>query len=371
MTRLALKAQPMVTTWGMMVTLVHLAATQSIQITPSVSNGGVTFPIFTPSVRHDQWTAESSIAKEVVVPPPDQDRRRSSYRSADTGQINKASDFNFLSSSFVPPETNVDNTTKFDLGTLTSFPAWSSSPGADNNAGGDHSYQRSNYKNHTGRFFTLNSGGTQTLDLGLSFTVPFLSIPASSLMNIGQSLGATTSTALNSLVNINWNSVLSIVLPIALAVLILPQVATLFTSLISSTGTGTTSGTGYGSSYGRNIERGGGVLPVEPFTSILNQLDDALAQYDLDSTSCMQRAVCTYVAESEQSVKEGDADSSEMIVSGFARSTWLQTLVGKTSLTEAVEMGRTGANCQLQYPKCPFSVTGVLRFLATYASLSS
>ncbi|KAG7163638.1 putative DM4/DM12 family-like protein 1 [Homarus americanus] len=344
MTRLALKAQPMVTTWGMMVTLVHLAATQSIQITPSVSsNGGVTFPIFTPSVRHDQWTAESSIAKEVVVPPPDQDRRRSSYRSADTGQINKASDFNFLSSSFVPPETNVDNTTKFDLGTLTSF------PGADNNAGGDHSYQRSNYKNHTGRFFTLNSGGTQTLD----------------------SLGATTSTALNSLVNINWNSVLSIVLPIALAVLILPQVATLFTSLISSTGTGTTSGTGYGSSYGRNIERGGGVLPVEPFTSILNQLDDALAQYDLDSTSCMQRAVCTYVAESEQSVKEGDADSSEMIVSGFARSTWLQTLVGKTSLTEAVEMGRTGANCQLQYPKCPFSVTGVLRFLATYASLSS
>nr|XP_027233956.1 uncharacterized protein LOC113825344 [Penaeus vannamei] len=54
-----------------------------------------------------------------------------------------------------------------------------------------------------------------------------------------------------------------------------------------------------------------------------------------------------------------------------ARSEWLEVLVGHSSFTQAVQMGRSGGNCQLQYPKCPFSLGGVLRFLSTYATLTS
>lgn len=88
------------------------------------------------------------------------------------------------------------------------------------------------------------------LQLGLSFIVPFVSIPTSSLLNIGENLGATTSTALSSLMSINWASIISIGALILIASLLLPQLAAWVSTLISG-GTG-----GYSNSYGRNIERG-------------------------------------------------------------------------------------------------------------------
>ncbi|XP_069191218.1 uncharacterized protein [Procambarus clarkii] len=331
-------------TIAQLVAIAQLSTAQSIQISPSIKNGGVTFPLFSPSVLYDQRMAESSATQAVVLPAPH--------------QIKRVSDYSVVSPDFHPLDY-ANDTAKFDYASGKTFFDTDTEPETSS-----YSYPPMNYKNQSGRFFTFGSGA-KTLDLGLSFIVPFVSIPTSSLLNIGENLGATTSTALSSLMSINWASIISIGALILIASLLLPQLAAWVSTLISG-GTG-----GYSNSYGRNIERDGGLLPVAPFTSILSQLDDALAQYDLDSTSCMQRSVCTYVAESELSVKEGDADSIEMIVSGLARSLWLQTLVGKTSLTEAMEMGRSGANCQVQYPKCPFSLTGVLRFLATYASLNS
>ncbi|XP_069959489.1 uncharacterized protein [Cherax quadricarinatus] len=345
-----------------MVTFALLTTAQSLQITPSFgTSGGITFPLFSPSLLYDQKSAASSTAMEVAVPAPDQARRRSSYRSADTGQIKKASDFSGISTGFSPIEYPefITNSTKFDQASQKTF------FGTEEESS-SYAYPETSSRNNSNRFFNFYSD-SQTFDLGISFTVPFLSIPTSSLMNLKDSLGSTTGTALSSLMSINWPSVISIGAAVLLAALLLPQLASLLTNLVSGS---TEYNTPYTGSYGRNIERGG-VLPVAPFTSLLHQLDDALAQYDLDSTSCMQRAACNYVAESEASVKEGDADSIEMIVSGIARNKWLQTLVGKTFLTEAVETGRSGDNCQLQYPKCPFSLTGVLRFLATYASLAT
>ena len=52
----------------------------------------------------------------------------------------------------------------------------------------------------------------------------------------------------------------------------------------------------------------------------MQQLDDALAQYDLDATSCMQLAVCSYVSEAENSVERGGADPSQLIINGLAKS---------------------------------------------------
>ncbi|XP_071528795.1 uncharacterized protein [Panulirus ornatus] len=383
------KVRPVVvTTATVIAAMMQLAASQSLQISPTFGNGGgITFPLFTPSVPHDQWTVESTTRQEVVAPPPNQVRRWS-YRSADTGQISSSPGHNVFTNTFQPLDY-ADNGTNFEYAELgitvppvscihlplpfTCLPAFSllfgppgtGIPVTDTTAASSH-YQAVGSRNQSSRFFTVNTS-TQTFDLGLSFTVPFLSIPMSSLMNLGDTLGATTTTAINSLLAVNWPSVIFIGVAILCATLLLPQLATWLASLTSGAG----GGTSYTNSYGRNIDREGSLLPVAPFTAILSQLDDALAQYDLDSTSCMQRAVCTYVAESELSIKKGDADSNEMIVAGLARSTWLQALLGKTSLTKAVEMGRSGANCQLQYPKCPFSLAGVLRFLATYSSLTS
>ena len=49
------------------------------------------------------------------------------------------------------------------------------------------------------------------------------------------------------------------------------------------------------------------------------RLDETLAQYDIDSTACMQRGVCTYVREAALSVKEGRAESHDLLLEGLIR----------------------------------------------------
>ncbi|KAK3891884.1 hypothetical protein Pcinc_004243 [Petrolisthes cinctipes] len=344
----------------MVMTVQHMfpsISSQSLQLSTSGSGlSSLTLPLFSPS-KHDQWTSASSSSSSthtvVAKPPPDQ-VARSSYRSADTAQqLNKIPGM----SPFDPLPYN-----------MTSSPSYHHDSSQKSFLGDMYG------KNLSSRFFSMNTGSygnTQTLDLGLSFTVPFISIPTSSLVNIGDQLSGVTSSALASFMDINWPSVFFIGIAILGAAFLLPQIASLLTELTSGIG-GVGGGSTYGttSSYGRNMERAGNMMAVTPLTSILTQLDDALAQYDLDSTSCMQRAVCSYVASSENSVNDGSADSIQMIVAGLARS-GVVAMLGRNTITEATEMGRSGTDCQLQYPKCPFSLTGVLKFLASYATLAA
>ncbi|XP_066942168.1 uncharacterized protein [Macrobrachium rosenbergii] len=330
-------------------------AQSSLKVSPSLG-GGITFPLFSGSQQKDQWAAESSASSHVVtvVPPPNKISPSQEYKT-------------FSGSFFQNHDVIHSNSSKADYLNMDKYlgDGYPSSGGgySPGSAPGTSQYT-SGSRNNTSRFFSLNTA-RQTLDLGISFTVPFLSIPMSSIMSMGQNFSYSTTNALNSLMAINWPSLLIIGGAILAASLLLPQLASWITTAIGSAGSSYAT-----SSYGRIMEREGAVpLPVAPFTSILNQLDEALAQYDLDSTSCMQRAVCSYVAGSEESVQEGDADASELIVTGLARSSWMQTFIGQGSIAKAVELGRKQGHCQRQFPKCPFSLPGVMRFLIDYASL--
>ena len=61
------------------------------------------------------------------------------------------------------------------------------------------------------------------------------------------------------------------------------------------------------------------VVTVSPLTSVLEQIEEAFAEYELDAKSCMQRAVCTYVKDAENEVERGDADAFNLIISGVSK----------------------------------------------------
>ncbi|KAK8379800.1 hypothetical protein O3P69_019652 [Scylla paramamosain] len=167
--------------------------------------------------------------------------------------------------------------------------------------------------------------------LGLSFTVPFLSIPVGSLLSFGNSLTTSTTTALGSLMDINWPSVLFICVAVLAAVLLLPK-----------------------DSY------------LDPVTSIVTQIEEALAQYDLDASSCVQRGVCTFMSSSGARVREGKADSTSLLAVGLAKygSKWLEEIIGENSITKAVKFGQEkNQDCSLQYPECPVSLPDIVRGL--------
>lgn len=72
-------------------------------------------------------------------------------------------------------------------------------------------------------------------------------------------------------------------------------------------------GGGYGS-YGSNYRSEDG---SDPMTAMLAKLDEFLGKNNIDSTVCMQRAVCTYVRQSAYHQTMGTADQTDQIINAL------------------------------------------------------
>lgn len=53
---------------------------------------------------------------------------------------------------------------------------------------------------------------------------------------------------------------------------------------------------------------------LTPLSSMINKIDDVLGQNNIDSTSCMQRAVCGYVRSTEYNMKIGSSDQMDEFI---------------------------------------------------------
>lgn len=83
---------------------------------------------------------------------------------------------------------------------------------------------------------------------------------------------------------------------------------------------GSLNGGGYGGGYGYS---GGNYRSVDGgdptgITEMLAKLDDILGKDNIDSTNCMQRAVCTYVRQSTYHHKMGTADQTDQMVNALS-----------------------------------------------------
>ncbi|KAI4486324.1 hypothetical protein M0802_012343 [Mischocyttarus mexicanus] len=115
--------------------------------------------------------------------------------------------------------------------------------------------------------------------------------------------------------------------------------------------------------YARSEENG--------FAQSMTKLDDALARHGIDTTSCMQRAVCTYSQQAAAAVKVADEENEDEKLSSFDKmidaittNQVFRTAMQGTAIQEAVESGRSGKNCSYSYPHCGFSLETMLSLLS-------
>lgn len=73
---------------------------------------------------------------------------------------------------------------------------------------------------------------------------------------------------------------------------------------------------GYGT-YGGNYRSVDGVDPIG-ISDMMAKLDAVLGKENIDSTNCMQRAVCSYVRQSTYHNKMGTADQTDQIISALS-----------------------------------------------------
>lgn len=103
----------------------------------------------------------------------------------------------------------------------------------------------------------------------------------------------------------------------------------------------------------------------------MTKLDDVLARHGIDTTSCMQRAVCTYSQQAASSVREGNQLNDEKKMSSFDRmintvttNQIFRTAMEGTAIEEAIEAGKNGRSCSRVYPHCGFSMETMLSLLS-------
>ncbi|XP_019883527.2 uncharacterized protein LOC105252653 [Camponotus floridanus] len=115
------------------------------------------------------------------------------------------------------------------------------------------------------------------------------------------------------------------------------------------------------------------------FAQTLTKIDDVLTRHGIDTTSCMQRAVCTYsqqaaaaVGDENGSRNEDDKDEKvtafDRMVNAITSNQVFRTAMQGTAIEEAVKIGRANRNgkdsCSISYPNCSFSMETMLSLLA-------
>lgn len=105
----------------------------------------------------------------------------------------------------------------------------------------------------------------------------------------------------------------------------------------------------------------------------LTRVDDVLARHGIDTTSCMQRAVCTYTQQAAVTVGEEDERSSsfDKLVNTVTTNQMFRTAMQGTAVQEAVEAGRSGGDCSKSYPHCGFSMEAMLSLLSNVVAVTN
>ncbi|XP_024083335.1 uncharacterized protein LOC106664075 [Cimex lectularius] len=135
------------------------------------------------------------------------------------------------------------------------------------------------------------------------------------------------------------------------AVLIVPKLAHLFSSHNSGH-------VGYsGSSYSR-ADNDNVMVGIKRFIS---RIDETLQANKIDSTACLERAVCT----STQFLSQKTAD--DLIVSA-ANSSVVNFIIDGSKLKTALEKGLNRENCTNAYPQCAFNKNSLMMGLKTMMS---
>lgn len=100
-------------------------------------------------------------------------------------------------------------------------------------------------------------------------------------------------------------------------------------------------------------------------TDLLSRIDNSLEQHNIDSSSCMQRIVCSYVNEAQKNKENGEATTMDELVYTLSNNTIFSYLLDGSAIKQAIDLGKQGSldKCASLYAKCPISRENVMQVI--------
>ncbi|KAF5280858.1 hypothetical protein FQR65_LT03007 [Abscondita terminalis] len=102
-------------------------------------------------------------------------------------------------------------------------------------------------------------------------------------------------------------------------------------------------------------------------TDILTRIDNSLEQHNIDSSSCMQRMICSYVNEAQKNIKNGEQNTVDEMVYSISNNALLTYMLDGSAVKQAIDMGKQGdiEKCASLHMKCPISRDNVVQVLSS------
>jgi len=195
------------------------------------------------------------------------------------------------------------------------------------------------------RFFGVTGTTSQDIQLGLTFTVPFLSIPLTSLQSALD--GGALGTLFDNF-SFDSSSLVTVVVVAMLAIFVLPQVIYWLTGVNLSA-----------FNWGRSDdEHGINVI------NMINMVDESLKKYDVDTKNCMARTMCNQYAER---MLEGEEEAvqrySRGLIENIAHHDYVKMFLGESKISEALSYGKNGKDCSIYYSSdiCPWDTSAMIK----------
>ncbi|KAF5297078.1 hypothetical protein FQA39_LY02658 [Lamprigera yunnana] len=102
-------------------------------------------------------------------------------------------------------------------------------------------------------------------------------------------------------------------------------------------------------------------------SDILSKIDNALEEHHIDSSSCMQRIICSYVNEAQKNINNGEQNTIDQMIYGVSNNALMSYMLDGSSIKQAIDMGKQGdaEKCAALYTKCPISRESVMRVISS------
>lgn len=101
--------------------------------------------------------------------------------------------------------------------------------------------------------------------------------------------------------------------------------------------------------------------------SFMETIDNAFRDDGIDITSCVQKAICSYVKSSVNNNTGGQRSSVNKIVDGIISSEYIMGFIEGTAIKEAVDTGGSiVGNCVEKYTYCQLSQDEIFDKLFNY-----